>query len=200
MRGETPVDIARTLGIKRNAADALLHRARRRLASVLRESGGAFGSFIGLIGFRLRRAAFSLSRNNPTAMLAQAASMVAVVGISGALMTGGFARVQHTSAPSRPAKASVVQHASAAAGGVVASKATHSSSGGPAAPDVYASVADHRAGAKTDVVNPTTGKSGPVAIDIWHDRNGHTGHSETILDAGTQALCSQGCPTIGGKK
>lgn len=35
MRGLRPAEIARELGIKRNAADALLHRARRQLASKL---------------------------------------------------------------------------------------------------------------------------------------------------------------------
>ncbi|HJT37545.1 MAG TPA: sigma-70 family RNA polymerase sigma factor, partial [Actinomycetota bacterium] len=65
MRGDTPADIAHALGIKRNAADALLHRARRRLASVLRESGQAFGSFVGLWGLRFRRAAAAVSRNDP---------------------------------------------------------------------------------------------------------------------------------------
>ena len=35
MQGQSPAEIARELGIKRNAADAILHRARRSLASKL---------------------------------------------------------------------------------------------------------------------------------------------------------------------
>ena len=52
MDGRTPTEIARELGIKRNAVDAILHRARRSLAAKL-DGGGVLGAFA-LIGFRFR--------------------------------------------------------------------------------------------------------------------------------------------------
>ena len=42
MEGRTPSEIARELGIKRNAVDAILHRARRSLAAKL-DGGGVLG-------------------------------------------------------------------------------------------------------------------------------------------------------------
>ena len=204
MHGETPADIARTFGIKRNAADALLHRARRRLASALRESGEAFGSFLGLLGLRarltLQRIAFGLSRFDPTALFAQAVGAVAVVGIAGVLASGGGA-VAATAQAHLPSPS--ITHASRArASGDVTSHAPVGSavSHAPTPPGVYANLADQRAGAHAAVPDPSTGRATPVGIEIWHKPGTAEGHTEAVLDAGAAALCAHGCPTIGGGK
>lgn len=56
LAGMTPAQVAAQMGIGRNAADALLHRARRSLKDRLRAVGeGTFG-LVALVGFRIREA------------------------------------------------------------------------------------------------------------------------------------------------
>jgi RNA polymerase sigma factor (sigma-70 family) len=81
MDGRTPQEIGRELGIKRNAVDAILHRARRSLAAKL-DSGGVLGVF-GVIGFRIRsvvrRAAAAFVHADPSGQtVATASGLVAV--------------------------------------------------------------------------------------------------------------------------
>lgn len=205
MRGETPADIARTLGIKRNAADALLHRARRRLASILRESGEAFGAFIGLWGLRARRVASLFSRNDPSALFAQAASAVAAVSIAGVLaMSGGGSApatpARHAAhAPSAPAGASA-QNVSRGLGGVVSrGPAASSPQMGAQAPGVYANPAKQQAGAVTKVPDPQGG-SQPIGVKIWKDPGGDKTYEERTIDTGVGKVCSHLCPSVGGPK
>jgi len=202
MKGDTPADIARTMGIKRNAADALLHRARRRLASVLRESGQAFGGFIGLWTMRLRRAASSAAMLDPSAMLAQAASAVAAVSIAGVVAVSGAAAggtPLHAQPGTQAPTARAISPRTASKTPAVASGA--SASGAAKTPGgIYTNLAPHqqRAGAATDVPGPS-GASTPVVIQVWHQPSGHEGTSEGVLDSGTQTLCSVECPVNGGQ-
>lgn len=200
MRGDNPAEIARTLGIKRNAADALLHRARRRLASILRETGGALGSFIGVLGFRLRRAVFVLSNCDPSALLAQAASFVAAVGIAGALVVGPGvqaerAGVARTSSIARSPTSIATRRT---ASGEKTAGAT--SRGTLGTTRVDAQIGTQHAEVSTNVIDPKTGKPGPVGVDIWHKPGSGRGSSEAVLDAGTKTLCTYGCPTIGATR
>jgi RNA polymerase sigma factor (sigma-70 family) len=83
MEGCTPGEIARELGIKRNAADALLHRARRALASRLEGNlpGLAVPGVLVALWGKLRRTAASLGQLGPTsAPLAPMAGAVALAG------------------------------------------------------------------------------------------------------------------------
>jgi RNA polymerase sigma factor (sigma-70 family) len=97
MGGLRPAEIAQELGIKRNAADALLHRARRQLAAKLDPSKTTLGLFgIAMLRIRglFRRAVDAVASLDPTGSVAQATTGLAVVGLTAALMvaaptTGG---------------------------------------------------------------------------------------------------------------
>ena len=124
MSGLRPADIARELGIKRNAADALLHRARRQLASKLDPSRATLGLFgIAMLRIRglFRRAVDAVSSLDPTGSVAQATTGLAVVGVTAALMvvvpgTGGTARdVRNAGAVVRVASAQRIAGSSAPA-------------------------------------------------------------------------------------
>lgn len=55
--GKGPAEIAEDLGILRNAADALLYRARRRLAASLQGAAGVVGALVTLLILRARSVA-----------------------------------------------------------------------------------------------------------------------------------------------
>lgn len=54
LSGLTPAQVAERMGIRRNAADALLHRARRSLAERLRGTGHDMLGAIGVLGLKIR--------------------------------------------------------------------------------------------------------------------------------------------------
>lgn len=89
MTGSRPAEIARELGIKRNAADALLHRARRQLALKLDPSRATLG-LIGLVVLRvrmgLRRLADAVANVDPTGSAVQATAGIAVAGVAAVLL------------------------------------------------------------------------------------------------------------------
>ena len=88
MEGMTPAQIARELGIKRNAADALLHRARRRLASNLGPSPtlGLVAAILVRLRGGARRFTDTLGNLDPTGSLAQATAGLAAVGMAALLV------------------------------------------------------------------------------------------------------------------
>jgi len=205
MRGETPADIARTLGIKRNAADALLHRARRRLASILRESGQAFGGFLGVWGLKLKlrslRVATFFSRHDPSAALAQAVSAVAAVSIAGVIAVAGT----QGAAPTRTITTGHTTQTSNARGSVIArvagarKTAASETKSAPAAPGgVYADLGTQHAGAGTNVSNPGNGQDTPIGIDVYH--RGGSSHTDAIIDKGAHTICALNCPSVGTSK
>lgn len=90
MNGSRPAEIARELGIKRNAADALLHRARRQLAMKLdpsRVTLGVLGIFVLRVRAATRRIVDSILSLDPSGSLAQAASGLATIGVAAVLIT-----------------------------------------------------------------------------------------------------------------
>ncbi len=101
MQGRSPAEIARELGIKRNAADAILHRARRTLASRLGPRALWGGVVLAWVRVRTqtRSAAHSLASWSPDSqILAPAGVSLATVGIAAVLsLTGPVA-----DAPSLP--------------------------------------------------------------------------------------------------
>ncbi len=201
MAGEAPGDIARSLGIKRNAADALLHRARRRLASVLRESGAGAPAVIGLwrgrLRFAMQRVASFFEHYDPTSIVGQAVGAVAVVSIAGAIGAVG-ASPAHV-ASSHVASVPAVAHVSSVTKPLASTAAADRKSSQNVSPrSLYANVADQRVSAHTDVKDPTTNKSVPVGIDVWRDPGSGTSHTATVLDTGTKILCARGCPSVGG--
>jgi RNA polymerase sigma-70 factor, ECF subfamily len=84
MEGRTPVEIARQLGIKRNAVDAILHRARRSLAAKL-DGGGVLG-LVGVAVLRLRtaarRAGEMITAFDPSGQIGPATMSLAAVGLA----------------------------------------------------------------------------------------------------------------------
>jgi RNA polymerase sigma-70 factor (ECF subfamily) len=91
MQGRSPAEIARVLGIKRNAADAILHRARRTLASSLGPKA-LWGSVV-LAWFRMRagtkHAAHTLAAWSPdSAAVAPVGVSIATVGLAAVLTLG----------------------------------------------------------------------------------------------------------------
>lgn len=94
MDGRTPTEIARALGVKRNAVDAILHRARRSLAARL-DGGGVLG-LVAIAGLRLRfvvrRAVETLTRLDPTGQAAPSGIAVAAVGLAAVLTFAGSAQ------------------------------------------------------------------------------------------------------------
>jgi RNA polymerase sigma-70 factor (ECF subfamily) len=198
MRGETPADIARTLGIKRNAADALLHRARRRLATVLRESGQAFGGFLGLWGLRVRRTVHAIAQTDPGALVAQAAGALAAVTAAGAIAIGGTSIASPAHPGSVPRPAPVAAHSGTPRVVAPVRPATTRITTADPASRVEASLPAQRASATATV--PLDGPAGSDwGVTIWHADPG-TKPSDQIETAGTKALCSIGCPTVGGSK
>lgn len=110
MEGRTPADIARELGIKRNAVDAILHRARRSLAAKL-DGGGILGVF-GLVGLRLRllarRVSDAVVSLDPSGQTAPTGLVVATMGMA-AVLTFSSPATAASTAPSVAAPASAGQ-------------------------------------------------------------------------------------------
>jgi RNA polymerase sigma-70 factor (ECF subfamily) len=91
MEGRTPAEIARELGIKRNAVDAILHRARRSLPAKL-DGGGIVGA-LALFGFRIRflarRITNAIVTVDPNGQAAPAGLAIATVGMAAVLSLSG---------------------------------------------------------------------------------------------------------------
>ncbi len=87
MDGRTPTEIARELGIKRNAVDAILHRARRSLAAKL-DGGGVFG-VLGVFSLRLRSLVRRLTEftvgADPSGNISGTTTTLAAAGLAAAL-------------------------------------------------------------------------------------------------------------------
>lgn len=201
MAGDTPAEIASSLGIKRNAADALLHRARRRLAALLRETGTGAPSVLGLWRLRMRdatrRLAVAVGYFDPMTVVGQAVGVVAVFSIAGAL---GVAAPSAAHPDAHGVRAAAIVHDGSAAAGTshALGRATASTTHHTGPSGVSADIADHRLSAHTSVKNPATGTSTPIGIDIWQQSGGHVGHTEEVVDTATRELCSVDCPNVGG--
>jgi RNA polymerase sigma factor (sigma-70 family) len=127
MQGLTPQQISRELGIKRNAADAVLHRARRRLASML--DGKLIPGIIGLALLRLRsglaRVADGIGQIDRNGSLAQASGGLAVVIVTSALLvTGSVVGSKGVTSDQRPG--SITQQATVEVKSVASTEERHS--------------------------------------------------------------------------
>jgi RNA polymerase sigma factor (sigma-70 family) len=204
LRGMTPADVARELGIKRNAADALLHRARRSLASKLESMRGAFGALPLVLRLRnfARKTSAALGRLDPTGAFAMAATGIAAVALVGAL--GG-------SSASRPA----ISHdaASASLPAVVNARSVVSSAAATEA--TSRSAAQHVGGAPTLAVSPVVTR-GNVALHvrtptdpanrngngvdagIYEKPDGRPSMLGDVISNATAGVCTQVCAGGGG--
>lgn len=198
MSGLRPAEIARELGIKRNAADALLHRARRQLATKLDPSKVTLG-VLGILVTRLRAATrrivdsvFSL---DPSGSLTQAASGLAAIGIAAVLLAASGAAPKHdrfTKGPGDAMRTSA--NISAISGGSTAAATVRNYAPNvqPVEPArrVLVDVRDHRAHVDTGSDGPL-GDFGDIDLNTWHDRDEiDRGMIGPLLDEATNGLCS----------
>jgi RNA polymerase sigma-70 factor, ECF subfamily len=166
MQGLTPLEIARELGIKRNAADALLHRVKRRLAAQLdpgRATLGILGLFVLRLRAGVRRVVDSMLGLDPSGSFASAAGGLAAVGIVAALAVSGAAtQAAARSVDARP----VVSVAAARSGpGIATSDAASRIAASAAVRESRRDIAS----AGTEITNPTTGKQDEVGVEFWYN-------------------------------
>jgi RNA polymerase sigma factor (sigma-70 family) len=209
LEGLSPAEIARVLSIKRNAADAILHRARRHLAMRLRDCRDSVWGAGSFVWFRVRMA---VRRAADWVRFSEACGALgpAVAGLSAlvvfAIQPGnnpGPAEVD----PGGPAKA--VLHSTRASGvhvpmadpssgvrGVSARRDT-----GDAPPDgVRVDLEHQRVSVITTAKDPTTGETGPLGIEIYREDKGPHDEPYTgpILDRSFELICSDELHLCGG--
>ena len=196
--GAAPAEIAMHLGIERNAADALLHRARRRLGVVLSSMRDGLWSVIGVPVVQMRswtrRAESWFSTPNAGAMLPSLSAAVAAVAVAGTLAAGGSSG-QATSGPAPAVAALDVVIADVAASTPVDGGATAQPSdaadAAPAPVSVTSNVGDREVGAAANGTNPTTGEDETLAgVDIWHEREDDRGAVGPALDDASATACT----------
>jgi RNA polymerase sigma factor (sigma-70 family) len=198
MSGLRPAEIARELGIKRNAADALLHRARRQLASKLDPSRATLGLFgIAMLRMRLlfRRAMDAVSSLDPSGSTTQATAGLAVAGFTAALMLIGPANggINQSIVPRNVTNAAesvdVTTSSRVAPAPPAESAAEVSDVPSVDRASLYADIHEHRAGADTGSDSPL-GAAGDLDLDIWHERDPtHRGTIGPMLDGATDGAC-----------
>jgi len=204
LRGMTPADIARELGIKRNAADALLHRARRSLASKLESMRGALGTLPFVLRLRLlaRRASAALGRLDPTCAVTGAATGIVAVALVGALGASPGARhaANEASAPisSHRVLQNAVSHASGSGNTALAAHSVSHSSG--PAKLVVTTVNRDRWGAHLRAANPSNPNQTDIGVDVWEQPNGRPSIVASALDRTTAEVCAGTAQVCGSSR
>lgn len=197
--GESPAEIAARLGIERNAADALLHRARRSLALRLRTLRTELHGIAVLTFLKLR--GLSHRHEEQHAVLAasggaQIAAALAVVLVAG---TPAAAPPAAQDAPLVAARTAIVERAPAPRAGTPATVAA-----APAPerrPEARAAKPAYRLEVDTGVDDP--GGDEDVGIAAWWERGTERGVSGPVLDAAAGAFCSTApaaCRHPGGER
>jgi RNA polymerase sigma factor (sigma-70 family) len=204
MQGMSPADIAAVFGIERNAADALLHRARRRLADRLRNGSHALRTLPAIALFKLRSAARRSARAARAADIGLVgAGQVGVniaTGVLGAILAISpvTAAAMSTSAfVAAPAPSSHAQ-VSAAPRHVVGVSKMSPQTQTPLAIDM--SARDQRASAMAGFQDPS-GRRHRAGVRAWHEREGDRGMTGPLVDqivsttcVNASAVCSVGSP------
>ncbi len=198
MQGRNPGEIARELGIKRNAADAILHRARRALASRL--GPRALWGLLGVAWFRARASVRDAAQTAASFSPSSAAALPA--GVS--LATVGLAAVLSVTTPATQATAD--SPAAAPVRSIVADtpRASIKASGKSPAAAVTGSTRDvdvpqaprYTFTAEADVPNPATGEDDKRGVDLWYDpeANGRGVLDDVVFEP----LVKVGCATCDG--
>ncbi len=164
MSGMRPAEIAQELGIKRNAADALLHRARRQLATKLDPTRTALGIF-GLFALRLRssvrRLVDAVASFDPSGSVTQAGTGLATAAIAALLLVATPASGSASKVDAhRGRSAEAVTDVAAAAG--TGEKASSAKIAVP--PPVREVTYPVTVGPRFR--NPTTGEEDELALDV----------------------------------
>jgi DNA-directed RNA polymerase specialized sigma24 family protein len=199
--GAGPADIAQRLDLKRNAADALLHRAKRRLAEKLgdcREAVWGSGAIMWLRP-RVRRIAWWLgSMDAPIGNVAPL--LVAIT--AAAVLTAAAPQPQQTATDARVVRSQDAPITSdrRPAGEVPGSAgatalAERNAPPRDAADDpVTVDVREHEISVRKDVTNPATGEPTPLGVGFRHEREENRGLVGEHLDTGTETIC-EGAPS-----
>jgi RNA polymerase sigma factor (sigma-70 family) len=194
MSGLRPAQIARELGIKRNAADALLHRARRQLATKLDPSKVTFG-ILGVLVLRLRAATrrivdgvFSL---DPSGSLTQAASGLATIGVAAVLISAAAQSPTHkTLTPDdQNSTTSAVVDGVEGRSGVAVRSAEKSAS---VVPSEIPALREYRFRGSRAVTNPATGEQGRLGVDVVYIPEENPDVVDQILEHAVTAGCQTG--------
>lgn len=193
MQGLSSAEIGRELGIKRNAVDALLHRARRSLASRLGPSS-AWGA-IAVVFLRSRGAARRAARS--VASWAPSSTSAAPAGVS--VATVCLCAAVTLLAPQHAPAAGDQRPAAATSGLVAAAEAVQTPAeiaqaavGGPItqAPGVRGPAGTYSIGTGTTVSNPATGEADDIGLDVEYDpqQNGR-GAIDEFVEPALEAAC-----------
>ncbi len=186
MGGMRPPEIARELGIKRNAADALLHRARRQLATKLDPSRTTLGLFgIAMLRVRglFRRAAHTVTSLDPTGSVSQAATGLVAVGLTAALIVAGSA----TGGPSGrvPKDRAVITEVASA--GPLAQSSTQPSVGSHT--ELPSVEYPYQIGTRMIVRDPATNNETPAGAGLDYTTEGGTGLLDPALEPVARMAC-----------
>jgi RNA polymerase sigma factor (sigma-70 family) len=197
LEGLAPADIARELGVKRNAADAILHRARRQLALKLKESRDGAWGVAGLLGLRVRNATRRLAGwsyvpevagTYGQALAGLALAAILVVSPSAAVGTSDVtdANTPRTmrAVTSTADDATPVARPIAGLGPRANAADRPSGDGG-----VHVDLGRQQASIVTYPVDPTTGQRGPLGIEISGEDNGGS-TTGSVINTGVEAVCS----------
>jgi RNA polymerase sigma-70 factor (ECF subfamily) len=205
LEGLGPTEVARQLGVKRNAADAILHRARRQLAARLKDHRDAVWGSASLLGLRMRSAArklaewstvgdFAATYGQALAGFAVAVLLAVAPPFDGAAndaasshrggrgIAGTDALSESTPSTERRLRASARTSA-----------ADRLSGGDPVRVDLRR----HRAAVVTHPVDPTTGERGPVGIEVTGDEQGES-LTGTVIDTAGDGVCPISPSICGG--
>lgn len=199
LQGVQPTEIARSLGVKRNAADALLHRARRRLAEQLAGSRERLAGFVAVATLRIRSASRRITDGASSIVpvsvpMSQAIGTLVTAAVMGAValsspVTGVQTPDRVAPPPAAVSDAGAPATTVPAAPGAARTDEADGPDQAPLGTDV--SVRDHRVGADATAPNPATGNDEEVELDIWHEReDGERGVAGPLLDEGTQGTCA----------
>ncbi len=186
--GRTPAEIADHLGIRRNAADALLFRARRGLADLLRAAGTGAWVAILVVVAHLRtagRRVADMSRAVPAALVSSQAG----VNLAGAAVATAMAFGTVSAAPAAAGAGVPATDRPASAAPAVAAHATPERLTPKPSSLASASlgVREHRA----TVATRAPGSDEDVTVETWHRRDpNNRGVTGPILDQATVTMCA----------
>ena len=211
LEGVSPAEIARTLGVKRNAVDAVLHRARKRLASRLKDCRESVWSAGAFVWARVRTGAHRASSWSACVEVVgpSVGPVLATFAMSAlvSLAPGTLGAVRHDRPEPRLERANVIdapRSTDETGTSRVRSAETHSNGGrrqsddGTTAGPVRVDLRDHEASVLKDVKNPTTGEEEPVGVEIWHDGDQDRGTVDVMLDRVTETTCDN-APDVCGE-
>ena len=207
LEGMTPAEIADHFGIQRNAADALLHRARRRLADRLRVATDAALGLVALVALRVRSAArrgADLARGLEGYALGPAVLQAASVALVVAVSVPAVAPAAPAFREVRTADAALVVGADSLSGAVPSTvRAQRAPTTAPDGADDRArySAKDQSVHVEKRIEDPFTGNDQTAYAQSWHNRgpSDDRGVTGPVVDQVTSAACDLGADVCDGE-